>query len=131
MISNFPAKKAYNPGGYKSFQFIPYYQVSGFPAITAMKNLSQVIFYETYDWLNGYATAETLSYDEEYTPDENGGFYDLTITGFIPGDQVDLIDIMDTMPFNRFIVMILDTKGVTRLVGSTSTPLDFTANFNS
>jgi len=133
MLTDFPTKKDYNPGGYKSFSFTPTQAVTSYPIIAQARALVAMVFAAGNDWLQGYATTETLSYSEEAVFDESGAgvYYSLTVAGFVPGDKPELIDLMAQMDKQRFIVSIDDTAGIQRLVGSPSMPLDFSAAFGS
>jgi hypothetical protein len=131
MISDFPAKKDYNPGGYLSFQFAPAQLVASFPMIANSKTVVPVAFLAGYDWFNGYATTETLVFNEEPAFDEGGTYYNITVTGFAPGDKPELVDLIGLMADNRFILQVKDTAKINRLVGTPKSPLDFSATFGS
>lgn len=131
MISSFPTKKPYNPGGYHSFRFTPAYLVTAFPMISNARAIVPLSFTAGNDWLQGYATTETLTYDEEPVNDGNGTYYNYTVAGFVPGDLADLIYLVSAMEKMRHIVLIRDTAGILRLVGSPAAPLDFIATYGS
>jgi len=82
-------------------------------------------------WLKGYATRETLSFDEETQVNEHGTYYTPVISGLAPGEAAPLIDIIENMPLQRFLVIIKDPLGRQRLVGSPMMPLNFSAKFGS
>jgi len=131
MLTDFPSKKPYNPGGYNAFQFIPYYNVEAYPMIANSQVLVPLELSPGAAWLTGYATMETLSYDEAPQRDEAGPYYTLTVSGFVPGDTQGLIDLVHQMQSQRFIVLVHDSLGKQRLVGTPRAPLDFAAAFGS
>jgi hypothetical protein len=82
-------------------------------------------------WYDGYATRETLSFEEEPQNDGHGSYLKPIISGFVPGEAASLISVMDSMPLYRFLVIIKDPLGRQRLVGSPVMPLNFSAKFGS
>jgi hypothetical protein len=132
MITDFPAKKIYNTGGYTAFQFVPYYNVLTYPAIAAGEVLAPVTLVAGTSWLNGYSTPGTLLLTEQPTSDENGIIYNISITGIAPGDKSELFDQMQGMENNvPFLVLLRDAQKKLRLVGSPAVPLIFSSNFSS
>lgn len=132
MITNFPAKKIYNQGGYNSFTFSPFQLISGIQRTVANNMPSALVsFAAGDDWLSGYATVQTLAYTEDPQQDANGTFYNLTIAGYVPGDKPELEQILGEMEQQRHIVVLKDTSGILRLVGTRDMPLSFNAAFSS
>ena len=131
MISNFPAKRSYNPGGYKGFKFSPLSAVSIYPAIQSGAINLPYTFTQGNGWLDGYATYGTLLFKEIGVPSDNGKFYNQEITGFVPGDSPELSALMDEMEQQPFIIRLLDPRGKMRVAGTHCYPLIFTAEFNS
>jgi hypothetical protein len=131
MISSFPTKNAYNPGGYSHFNFVPKDFVSAYPMISGGTALVPVGLAAGYAWLTGYATRGTLNYIEQPQNDGNGTYYLQTITGFVPGERAELIDLLQQMADVRYLVSIKDVFSQWRLVGSLACPLDFMAEYDS
>lgn len=131
MVTNFPAKPAYNLGGYTSFKFSPYQFIYDFPLIAAGAAASAIVFTAGYTWHEGYATQETLSYTEEPQSDDGGQIYNITISGFVPGESPQLVDLVESMALDRYVLLIRDSSGQLRLAGSAEAPLDFSASFGS
>jgi hypothetical protein len=132
MITNFPSKKIYNPGGYTGFQFIPYYNVLTYPMISAGSAVVPVGLITGASWLTGYATPGTLSLTEEAAVDANGVIYNITIGGVIPGDKPELADLLQRMENNvPFLAIMRDSLKKLRLVGSPAVPLVFSSAFAS
>lgn len=131
MVSNFPNKKAYNPGGYTKFYFLPSYHVDTFPMIVNGRAQVPVGLKVGAMWYEGYATPGTLSYSEEAREDPNGKYYLPVLTGFVPGDKPALINLLQNMEKLTFIVMLRDSAGKFKLIGSPGCPLELSANFGS
>lgn len=131
MLTNFPTPKTYNQGGLRSFKFLHRNAVNVWPGIFNSKILLPIVLNEGFVWLNGYATPLTLAYAEDSKDNENGNYYEQQIVGFAPGDKLELINLMEQMANNNFIVLIKDTNNQTRLVGSHGYPLTFSAVYNS
>lgn len=131
MLTNFPAKKIYLSGGYRSFQFVPVNKVLSYPMISAAAAVVAVGLSSDAAWYQGYATDQTLSYTEEQQVDANGKYFNLIVSGFIPGDSQALITLISEMEIYRHLLTVKDSRGFKRLIGSPAAPLDFSANFNS
>lgn len=131
MISNFPSKKLYNPGGYGKFYFLPHTSVDTFPMIVSGAAQVAVGLKVGHAWLEGYSTAETLNFSEESADDAHGPFYIPIISGFVPGDRPELVSLLQTMENMRFLVKLKDSLGKYKLVGSPGCPLKLLSNFSS
>lgn len=131
MISNFPKKKAYNPGGYTSFFFLPFNEVATFPMIVNGVAVVPVGLKNGAKWRAGYATPETLLFEEEGFEDANGPFYLPIITGFVPGDKPALISLIQSLEKVPCLVILRDSLGKMRLVGSVGCPLTLTSKEGS
>jgi len=131
MYNNFPNKKAYNPGGYREFLFLPDYSIETFPMILNGSAQVPVGLAPGATWFAGYSTPETLSFTEESKTDANGTWYQQVISGFAPGDKPELVALMENLEKGRFLVMLRDSQGIRRLVGTPYSPLELQSNFNS
>jgi hypothetical protein len=131
MINNFPAKNGYNPGGYKSFLFIPFQDISSQQVSVHSKITLALGLHPGKVWLNGYSTAETLNFKEECIPTVNGPTYLQVISGFVPGERPELIDLMAELEGMQLLVQLLDTRGQKRIVGCYGFPLTFNSTYDS
>ena len=131
MISNFPTKKLYNPGGLRKFIFLPEQMVNSLPPVLDGLISHPFGLVPGVSWSNGYATTETLEFKEEMKDSVNGPIFSQEITGFVPGDQIALISLMQKMIGNPFIVQIIDASGQLRVAGSHGYPLLFSATFST
>lgn len=130
MISNFPTKAAYNPGGYASFKFIPLINVISFPAIT--NHVISTAISISGSWLQGYSTYETLSFKEDLVKSGHGESYSSVLSGFVPGESAELAQLLYAMEQMKwFIVQISNSKNKIRILGSIQNPLEFSSSFSS
>ncbi len=128
MITDFPSQPLANIAGYTDFQFAPHYTVSAIPQAVNKIISDPVEFIAPYNFLTGYATVETLEFQEESKRTPQGTVYDQVISGFVPGDTDALADLMEFMEGSslRYIVALTPFTGKRRLVG-TVVPLEFSS----
>ncbi|WP_182956286.1 hypothetical protein [Pedobacter gandavensis] len=119
-----------NVGGNSSFTFIPVYLVVSLPPIQGKLITSPVVLSPGQNMLNGYSTLEELDFKETQKDEDDGPFYQIDISGFMPGDSPDLIDLMENMEMVRHLVIVKDNLNQKRLVGYNA-PLSFRATFQS
>lgn len=130
MITNFPALAAHNSGGYSSFKFIPSIYITAFPSAT--NHIISAAVTTLSAWLDGYATYETLKFEEETIKSSHGESYRPEISGFIPGESAELTQLLFEMEqIKKFVVQITNNRGKIRIVGSPGMPLEFASDFNS
>lgn len=130
MITSFPAAQLANMAGLQSFIFSPYQNINALPAVALKLVGTDVSFYSGYAWLTGYSTISELVFTEKASPDDNGQAYDWLITGFMPGDNDTLANLMEQMSKSRHLVVTQDNSGNKRIIGMNA-PLDFAADFGS
>lgn len=131
MITNFPLKKNYNPGGLKSFLFVPISSILSFPAIKDGKTIAPIALINSASWLIGYATPYTLIFEEPAKDSPNGIYYEQKLSGFSPGGHVELLNQIQIMEGNEFVVLAEDSRNVTRLIGGYGYPLKFVTDFST
>lgn len=131
MISSFPLKRSFNPGGYSSFKFIPVNEVVTDAQIRASIAVTPVVLRLLNEFYTGYSTAESLELIEKTERTDDGTVVSVQINGFTPGEKDELINLLYEMERFRFIVILMDSHGRKRLVGSKANPLLFKSDFNS
>lgn len=131
MLTNFPIPKTYNQSGLRSFEFIHRSAVNVWPGIFNSQIMLPIALNSGFLWLKGYSTPQTLAFTEESKETKDGDYYEQQLIGFAPGDRLDLIDLMEQMDNNDFIIQIKDTRNQTRLLGSHGYPLKFSSSYNS
>lgn len=131
MITNFPKKKSYNPGGLRSFRFVHASSVLAFPAILNGKVSSAVQLVADHEWLTGYATAYTSNFIENAKQSPHGVYYEQSLSGLAPGDYVELLDLIQSKEDQDFVLLVEDARGQIRLVGGFGFPLRFLSDYSS
>lgn len=131
MLKNFPISKTYNLGGLVGFKFIHSSAVETWPGVFNGKVTTSLTLKAGHEWLTGYSTPETLSFDEEGDDNPNGPIYDRLISGFVPGEKDELLDLMSQMQGQEFILLIKDPNQKQRLIGSHGTPVLFGGSYNT
>lgn len=131
MIKHFPKFKGNNPAGLRSFKFVHIGHIAQFPVIKNGQTLGAVQLIPGKNWLEGYSTLYTLLFTELPKTTANGLFYTQTLTGVAPTDQLELVDLMQSMEGQEFVVLVEDATGKTRLLGGYGYPLTFLADFSS
>jgi len=64
--------------------------------------------------------------------DANGLYYNISVSGFAPGEHADLVDLMDSMANGvRYLLLLRDANRIMRLVGSPALAMEFSASYNS
>ena len=131
MITNFPANPKQNLGGLSSFQFIPASHVITFAQVINNALITALTLISGKTWLNGYATHESLRFRETIKDSEQGDIYDQVITGFVPGDSWELNALIAEMEQYKKFFVIVNDRGLKKLVGYPLEPLEFSADFDS
>jgi len=126
MIKSFPLPEPYNIGGCQDFKFIPANQ---FPSILIPANLevnTAISIPNPHRWLFGYATYNTLLFEEKQEESLSGYLFLTSITGFYPKITPSILSQLHLMTKEHFIVLLTDRNGITRLCGTKDNPLIFT-----
>lgn len=131
MIKHFPKFKGNNPAGLRSFKFVHIGHIAQFPAVKNGQTLGPIQLISGKEWLDGYSTLYTLLFRELPKTSANGLFYTQSLTGVAPTDRLELLDLMQSMEGQEFVVLVEDATGKTRLLGGYGYPLTFMANFSS
>lgn len=90
-------------------------------------NLQKAPGIATGDWLELYLIPDQRLWQEEYNPDEQGGYYEQTVTGFLPVHTAALAEELDTMRRYPFILRLTDRLGEKFILGSPNEALTFTS----
>lgn len=117
-------------GGMTGFYFIPRPYVTGLPAVSGGIITSSLQIIGDGGFFSGYATGETLAFDEPGSQDDNGNVYKPSITGTIPGNYPAMMALFQEMESFRHLVLMRDPNGHLRLVGYEN-PLIFLGGFKS
>jgi hypothetical protein len=129
MITDFPAAPLANMPGVQGFTYVPYRYVQQLPRIIRSMAVQPILFFNGFRLYNGFSTPGELDFTETCVTSANGPTYEWQITGFVPGDDDELVNLFEEMESCRHLVCVKDKRGVQRLVGI-GAPLVFTAKFN-
>lgn len=132
MITSFPNRAVFNPGGLTAFYFIPSYYVEGFPEIYNGRTMSTLKITADENFYKGYATLDTLKYTEKLSKTPNGTHYSQQLSGNYPGDDAAIQDLFQEMERigHKYLVVFEDMMGKRRIAGGVS-GLEFSANYDS
>lgn len=130
MIANFPKKPMTNLSGLLSFEFIPVYLVSAYPTIVDGIATSALSVVAGATIFTGYATADSLGFNENQKESEQGEYYEQNVFGFTPGNKPELTILMQNMAKSGFYVITKDPQGVKRLIGYGQN-LKFSSDYSS
>ena len=129
-MNDFPTPSKEHIGGLKIFRFIP---VSSVIAIPDKKefNFLEMQLATNAVWFNGVASFRSLSFSDNLSANENGDFYENSISAFYPGQNRDLESLFDEMVNGEFLLRIRDYEGNERLIGTIEDPLRFSRSYDS
>ena len=117
-----------NIGGVASFWFSPINKVQSIPDINSTQRAisDPVTWRDGGEWLKGYSTFRQckLSIRSGFGP--NGKNFDAELTGFYPGLDTIMSDLLEEMQGQEFIILALDHEGNQLLLGSIDEPMIFT-----
>jgi len=111
-----------NLGGNQSFSFIPFSDVALIPRPISGMVSSSISLNNGCSWFTGYSTNDYLSFDSQQVINENGSFYETKVSGFYPKPSAAFIEYLYSIRNQRFILLVKDNNGRTRIVGSILQP---------
>lgn len=118
-------------GGCRTFSFTPVKFIEFIPEPVNGIIDSDIRFFPDGRMYQGYSTKGVLSFSETAKITPSGLIYTVIMKGFSPGNNEGMVALFDMMAKNRFVLLVTDNQGVTRLVGSKKEPLSFTADFST
>ncbi len=132
MITSFPSRALFNPGGLSAFYFIPYYSVASIPDVYKGRTVAPLQLKPKLAFHKGYATQESLKFTEKTTKTDNGPYYPQDLQGFYPGDSDEAQHLFADMEQlgKQFFVIFEDHLGRKRLAGYAGA-LEFSADYDS
>ena len=131
MITSFPTPDSDNIGGCRAFKFIEADKVVSMPVASGKMIKSQITLSEGATWRDGYASVKSLEYSEKMRENDAGKYFVTEITGFYPKINNETLALFSEMKHSRFIVIITDNNGLSRVAGTIETPLEFTFDASS
>lgn len=132
MIKNFPKRPILNPGGLGSFYFVPKYEIDRFPKVANGMAQQHVTFKNSSYWYLGYASSDSLEFDEKSQTSDNGRYFDVNLDGAYPGDFLEIVALFNEMGnFTiSYVLVFVDHLGKQRIAGLDG-DLFFTSSFSS
>lgn len=124
-MSNFPKAKTDNLGGVRKFEFIASNNVLSIPIPVNAVISASIPLKSGSAFLEGYATAKTLLFEEKNKLSNAGTSFLQEISGFYPGNTPEIIDFFSNMLRHNYIIKITDSNNYLRLVGTLESPLVF------
>jgi hypothetical protein len=121
-MENFPAIICDNLPGVKKFYFVPVDDVASISDPDGF--VVSVTFDGGKDWLTGMST-ERMVYEELSEEDDNGDVFIASITGFVPGNEAELLEYFNELRRTKFLVKAVDGNDMERLLGSIEIPARF------
>lgn len=124
-ITNFRKNPSYengNKGGLQSFRFCPVEWVDVMPMVADGAYLTTITFVATRGWLTGYASKDTLLWDEE---PQGGNLYKPVLKGFCPTDEKVNLALFELMKGKQFLVLAKDMHDREVLCGKPDSGLIF------
>ncbi len=118
MITDFKNNKQTeqsNKSGLCSFKFCPVSFVDQMPLASDGAYIDPITFHSGKNWLNGYATYDTLLWDED---PQGGGLFAPSLKGFCPTDEPDNVALFTAMRAERFLILAKDRHGREVLSGN-------------
>lgn len=118
-------------GGCRKFTFAPLICIQFVPDAVNGVISDPIILKGILKMLEGYSSPESLSYAETAKQTASGLLYTATLKAFYPGYNREMIALFDEMLRHKFVLLVTDLMGITRMVGSLKEPLSFYYDFVS
>jgi hypothetical protein len=124
-ITNFKqnlSTEGFNKGGVCSFKFCPVEWVETMPLAADGIYIDTITFITGKDWLVGYGTLDTVSWDEDSQGDQ---LYKPLLKGFVPTDEEDNVALFEAMKGKQYLILATDRHGREVLSGRPDAGLVF------
>jgi len=118
-------------GGCQGFSFTPVNRIAAFPEAFASRVSSAIALVDPFTLLEGYASPGSLLFNESTKQTPSGMLYSISVKGFYPGTSEGMIALFHELSADRFVVLVTDKSGKTRLAGSLREPLSFSYQYSS
>jgi hypothetical protein len=124
---NFPQiEEMDNQGGNLQFYYLPVNNVSLIPRAVNGTVLSEISLKDIANWFLGYSTNDLLSFESQLVSNEHGSYYENTVKGFYPKPSATFIEYLYDVRHRKFILLVMDSNGRLRIVGSVEQPCTLT-----
>lgn len=131
-MKNFESSELFESlGGCQGFSFSPVNRIASVPEAFACCIETPITMVNPFVMLQGYASPGTLLFSESAKQTPSGILYSVSVKGFYPGASAGMIALFRELLANRFVVLVTDKHGSTRLAGSLQEPLSFSFQYSS
>lgn len=114
-----------NMGGIENFAFIPWNHVRQVPNPVNGIIRSPISLHPEKDWFLGYATKDSLLFQQEMVVSKEGKYWDISLSGMYPNPSTEIQNLFKTMASYRFFVLYKDRNKVYRFFGYERFPVEF------
>lgn len=118
-------------GGNASFKFAPHIWIYAIPLAVSGKVISDINMNGDYSFLDGVAALDSISFEETMTENAAGRIWQQSVKGFYPKYTEDINALMHEMAAYRFVLIVKDKNGVSRIAGNEKEPLKFRYQMSS
>jgi len=112
-----------NMGGAASFTFTASTNIDTMPLAIAGKITDPITFIDNALVYDGYATEDSLEFNQSYNPDTL--LYTCTLTGRTPNTGAEQTEILRKMNGTPLVAFFIDNNGVERIMGTPKNPAVF------
>ncbi|HNX08232.1 MAG TPA: hypothetical protein PKL96_11665 [Bacteroidales bacterium] len=112
-------------GGCESFLFAPKEDILLIPAVVDNVIAQEIQFLGANTFYLGAAIMDTLSFSEEQQDGDPGSSFKTEITGLVPRLTAAYLDLFNEMRRHRFVVLVKDNNGLSRLAGTKDAGMKF------
>ena len=112
-------------GGNSGFEFSPVQLVSSIPQAIDGLVTTAIPMVGSTTFMDGYATANTLSYNEASEQTRAGTIYKVSVKGFYPKASAAMISLFAEMVRQKFILLVTEISGEKLIFGNKNEPLSF------
>ncbi len=131
-MNSFPAiDQNEQAGGNSGFKFAPHSYVYAIPIPVAGKVVTEINMNGDYEFMDGISAIDTLVFEETFQEVAAGKVWQESVKGFYPKYTEDINELMHEMAAFRFILIVKDKNGISRIVGNVTEPLKFRYQMSS
>ncbi|MCC2546430.1 hypothetical protein LJY25_08235 [Hymenobacter sp. BT175] len=120
-----------NVGGVIAVRVWPASNVLGYPGMEGASLLDEMELVDPLNYADVFALDGTAGFDEQQAESEQGTFYKLKLQLFIPKDAPDVAEAIARLTGGKFVVAYQDGNGLTKLIGTPTEPLRFSADLET
>lgn len=100
-------------------------------AISSGYNHQDAVDFDDSGWRTLPVLADTGAWTEDLVPNEQGDYYNVSISATLPADSADIRGEINIMRRHRYLLRLTGRDGAKVVVGSPDMPLRFDSRFQS